>query len=100
MNNFLIVPLAAIAVFGLVWWYRRSRVDDALNDLMTQHPDASIRTRAHLINGGNHFAVALTLEPQQITYQNADIDGSIVISEIDEVEYGSDLVTGGIADGA
>jgi hypothetical protein len=59
-----------------------------------------IVSHAQLIDGRNHIPVALTLEPQQISYGNRDLDGSIDIGQIDEVEYGSDLVTGGIADGA
>jgi hypothetical protein len=60
----------------------------------------TIRSKAQLIDGSNHILVALTLERNQILYQNLDLNGSIGISQIDEVEYGSDLVTGGIAGGA
>jgi len=63
-------------------------------------PESAIVSHAQLIDGRNHIAVALTLESRQIVYGNADIEESIDIVQIDEVEYGSDLVTGGIADGA
>lgn len=61
---------------------------------------ARIISRAQLIDGLDHIAVALTLESRQIVYGNAHLEGAIDIVQIDEVEYGSDLVTGGIADGA
>jgi len=63
-------------------------------------PEATIVSYAQLIDGRDHIPVALTLETQQILYGNADFERSIDIVQIDEVEYGSDLVTGGIADGA
>ena len=53
-----------------------------------------------MIDGRNNIPVALTLERQQIIYGNGDLNGSIEIGQIDEVEYDSDLVTGGIAQGA
>ena len=62
--------------------------------------DAVLVSRALLIDGSNHIPVALTLGPQRIVYGNEGLECSIDIVQIDEVEYGSDLVTGGIADGA
>ena len=101
MNNFVMFALAAVSVGGLVWWYRRLRATDQMTEMMSHtDPDAMVASRAQLIDGANHIPVALTLDPTRITYRNADLDASIDIRQIDEVEYGSDLVTGGIADGA
>lgn len=101
MNNALILPIAAAALIGLVWWYRRSRENDRFAEVMAlRAKTATLCSRAHLIDGANHIPVALSLESQQISYQNSDLDATLDIAQIDEVEYGSDLVTGGIADGA
>lgn len=62
--------------------------------------ESAIVSHAQLIDGRNQVAVALALESRQIVYGNVDIEESIDIVQIDEVEYGSDLMTGGIADGA
>src|SRR5213080_1661214 len=101
MRNALLAPLAAIVLIGFLWWFRRLRREDRLAAVIS-HPraGATLCSAAHLIDGRNHIPVALTLEPRQISYENRDFDGSIDIGQIDEVEYGSDLVTGGIADGA
>lgn len=100
-NNSLILVFGAIAVITLTLWYRRLREDDRFAVIMSRgRATGMITSRAHLIDGANHIPVALTLGAQQITYQNSDLDASIDIQQIDEVEYGSDLVTGGIADGA
>jgi len=101
MNDMLLLPLAIIAVAGLAWWYHRSRVADSFSTVMSQRPaTATVYSRAQWIDGANHVVVALGLEPLQITYRNHDFDASIDINRIDEVEYASDLVTGGIAHGA
>ena len=101
MNNTWMLLLAAVVVVGLVWWYRRSRASDRIGAAMDRRrPTATICSRAHLISGGSHFPVALTLEKQHINYENDDLDGSLDLENVDEVEYSSDLMTGGIANGA
>ena len=87
--------LAAAAVVGLVWWYRRMRADDEFAGIMLRHrANARISSRAQLIDGANHIPVALTLEPQRIFYENLELQADLDIAGIDEVEYGSDLLTG------
>lgn len=96
------IALAALAVIGaitVVWMIHRRR-DEALFAIASARPDARLVSHAHLIDGRNHIPVALTLAPLQILYGNADLDATIELKQIDEVEYGSDLVTGGIAEGA
>ncbi|HEY2092271.1 MAG TPA: hypothetical protein VGJ81_10295 [Thermoanaerobaculia bacterium] len=94
-----LVALAIIAIAALAWTIHRRR-DDVRFAAAEHSPGARLVSHAHLIDGRNHIPVALTLGQQQILYGNADLDASIDIVQIDEVEYGSDLVTGGIADGA
>jgi hypothetical protein len=101
MNNAMLFALASVSVAGLVWWYNRLRVADHMVEAMSHSDkDAMISSHAQLIDGANHIQVALSLAPARISYRNADFDAFIDIRQIDEVEYGSDLVTGGIADGA
>ena len=96
---FLALGVAALAV--LVWWYRRARVNDTFDLILSRHrPTAKVSSRAELVDGRNHIPVALTLSQQQIHYENTDLDAMLDIDQIDEVEYGSDLLTGGIATGA
>jgi hypothetical protein len=94
-----LAALAILAVVALAWSIHRRR-DDARFAAAERRPDAMLVSHAQLIDGRNHIPVALTLGHQQIVYGNAGLEGSIDIVQIDEVEYGSDLVTGGIADGA
>jgi len=99
--DFLFLPLAVVAVAVLVWWYRRSRLNDGFDVILTRHrPTAKVSSRAELVDGRNHIPVALTLEQQHIYYENSDLDATLDIDQLDEVEYSSDLLTGGIATGA
>ena len=101
MNNLFVVIIAVVLLTAMVWWFRRSRASDRFAVLMKRHAATeTLTSRAQLIDGANHIVVALTLDPQRILYANDDLDAAIDIRQIDEVEYGSDLVTGGIADGA
>jgi len=101
MNTTLVFFAGAVALTALFWWYRRLREGDQLTAILLRDGSlATVSSRAQLIDGSNHIPVALKLDARHITYQNRDLDASIDIGQIDEVEYGSDLVTGGIADGA
>lgn len=99
--DYLILALGLPALAALIWWYRRSRLNDGFDLILTRHrPTAKVSSRAELVDGRNHIPVALTLEQQHIFYENRDLDATLDIDQIDEVEYGSDLLTGGIATGA
>lgn len=99
--DYLLIALSVPALAALFWWYRRSRLNDGFDLILTRHrPTAKVSSRAELVDGRNHIPVALTLEQQHIYYQNSDLDATLDIDQIDEVEYGSDLLTGGIATGA
>lgn len=100
MNAFLIV-LAIAVLSALAWFYRRQRDNDRFEAVMSRRKlTASICSRAQWIEGGNAIPVALALEPQRLSYENVDLDASIDLDQIDEVEYGSDLVRGGTANGS
>jgi hypothetical protein len=99
MNIAVVIPVALVTLIALTWWYRRSR-DNQRFALQAARPGATVCSRAELIDGGRHIPVALTLDPKQVVYQSNSFDASIDIGMIDEVEYGTDLVTGAIAHGA
>lgn len=99
--NVALLLIAAVALVGLVLWFRRLHENASFDGIMLRRrATAKISSRAELVDGRNHIPVALTLEQAQICYENVDMNASLDIAEIDEVEYGSDLLTGGIAKGA
>ncbi len=99
--NILLIITTALVLVALSFWYARLRASDRILAIMTRRgPISILASRAQLIDGPNHIPVVLSLGDSQIAYENADLDATIDMGQIDEVEYGSDLVTGGIADGA
>lgn len=101
MNYFAVSIGTLIVVAALLLWYSRLRAGDRINAIMTRLSTTSmVASRAQLVDGANHILVALSLDEHRVSYENGDFDASIDVGQIDEVEYGSDLVTGAIADGA
>jgi len=96
----ILLLAATAALVALVWWYRRERANDAFKGILSRHREAKICSKAEFVDGRNHIPVALTLEQSQIYYENADLDATLDIDHIEEVEYASDLLTGGISSGA
>ena len=100
MSSFPILALAAAALIALAWWYRRSRANDSFDGIIARRKKtAMISSRAELVDGRNHIPVALTLDQGSIYYENADLDASLEVDRLDEVEYASDLLTGTISGG-
>lgn len=100
LNQFLLL-LAVAALAALVLYLRRSFQEHKFDRMLLQGgANAKLCSRAELIDGRNHIPVALALGASQVSYENADLSGSLDLERIDEVEYGSDLITGGIARGA
>ena len=92
---------ASLTMAILFWWFKRLRADDRMAEIILRKGgNAMLASPARLIEGANHILVALSLDAGTVSYENDDLQASIDIKQIDEVEYGSDLVTGGIADGA
>ncbi|HEY5611314.1 MAG TPA: hypothetical protein VIL97_08920 [Thermoanaerobaculia bacterium] len=99
--NALLLLFAVAGVTTLVIYLRRSVSGHEFDALLAQRgATATICTRAELIDGRNHIPVALALRSSEVSYENPDLHGSLDIARIDEVEYASDLMTGGIATGA
>jgi hypothetical protein len=79
-------------LLGLGWWlWRRLR---ALSNGDRLH------SRASLIDGANHIPVSIALERSRVAFFNSEFADSLSLDTVETVEYVSDLVTGGIANGA
>ena len=61
---------------------------------------AGLVSPATLIGGARDTPGALSLKDGRVRYVSVDLDASFDLRDIDEVEYDSDLMTGGIAGGA
>lgn len=79
-------------LLALGWWlWRRLRATSNSHGL---------RSRASLIDGPNHIPVSIALGRSRIAFFNSEFEDSLSLDAVETIEYVSDLVTGGIADGA
>jgi hypothetical protein len=94
LTTITVVGLVVLA--GLVWLFLRTRQRDLIADIMAKRSTSSkLVTRAEYVEGMQHIPVALSLTDAAIYYQNPDVDASIDLADIEEIDYESDeLATG------
>jgi hypothetical protein len=93
LTTITVVGLVVLA--GLVWLFMRTRQQDLIADIIAKRKASSkLITRAEYIEGLTTFPVALSLTDTAIYYQNPDIDASIELKDIEEIEYDDELATG------
>ena len=79
-------------MLALGWWlWRRVRAISNADGL---------HSRARLIDGANHIPVSIALKRSRVAFFNAEFADSLNLDTVDTIEYVSDMVTGGIANGA
>lgn len=100
MNDVAFVAASAVTVTALLWWSTRLRAREQTTGATPMLTATALLSPAMLIEGADDIPVALSLHAGRVRYESADRDASIDVHDIDEVEYGSDLMTGAIAGGA
>ena len=90
------VTLAGLVVLAvLLWVYSRMRSKDRIDEILAKHRgSASVCSRANLVEGMEMIPVALALKNDAIYYENTDIQASIELALIEEVEYDDETATG------
>lgn len=86
----LVVVLAALIVFFI----RTRRQDQISAMLEKRRAQSKIATRAEYANGIERMPVALALSENAVFYENPDLEASLEIDRIDEIEYDDELATG------
>jgi hypothetical protein len=97
LSVFTVVGIVALA--ALVWLFLRTWTNDQLDEIVKKHrPTAKVTTKADFVEGMNHIPVALSLEGNDVLYENSDLQAKLEIARIDEVEYVNELSTGSAVD--
>lgn len=94
-----IAAVVAVVVFG---WslYRRFGTDRIAAFNERRRAGSKIVSRGEFVDGNRHLDVALALTQSTLFYENSDMEASIDLQWIREVEYATELATGlAIADG-
>lgn len=88
--------LVAVIVVGFLGWYlyRRFGADriQALND--KRRAASRIVSRGEFVDGNRHLDVALAVTQSTFFYENADMQASLDLDWIREIEYDTELSTG------
>ncbi|PYQ59300.1 MAG: hypothetical protein DMF58_12200 [Acidobacteria bacterium] len=93
-----IVGLVALA--ALVWLYFRMRSQDLIEEIMAKRrASARLVCRADFVEGLDRIPVALSLMTDMIRYENPDLDASLELRHIEEIEYDEETATGQAVDG-
>jgi hypothetical protein len=89
----ILLAAAAVAVLGWNLWKRMAADDmQRLND--ERRGSCRLVGRGELVEGKQHIPVALALSGSTLYYENADLNASLDLESIEEVEYSNELVTG------
>ena len=90
------VSVAALLLIAFLVWNlsRRMRADDIA--LINERRRATSRmvSRGEFVDGNRHLSVALALSQNEFFYENSDMQGSLDLRWIREIEYDTELATG------
>jgi hypothetical protein len=93
-----VVGLVVLAV--LIWVYFRLRSKDILEDMIARRStSARLVCRANFVEGLDRIPVALSLMKDTICYENPDLEATLELRQIEEVEYDDETATGQSVDG-
>src|SRR3954462_15318401 len=93
LETITVIGVVVLAI--LVWFYFRLRSKDHVENVLAKHrASARVCSRACLLEGMEQIPVALALTADAINYENRDLQASIDLSVIEEVEYDDETATG------
>jgi hypothetical protein len=95
------ISVVAVVVIALLCWtlYRHvgaSRIDALLDK---RRPTSRMVSSGELVDGSRHLKVALALTGTDLFYENADMEASLDLRWIREIEYDTRLATGHAVEG-
>jgi hypothetical protein len=96
MTQLEIMTVVGVVVLAiLIWVYFRLRRKDHVEQLLAKYKaSARVCSRACLLEGMEQIPVALAMTAESINYENRDLQASIDLSVIEEVEYDDETATG------
>ena len=97
----LIAIAAVVAVASLSWnLYRRFGRDHIQNFIDQRKAGSRFVSRAVFVDGNRQLDVALALDQNTLFYENRDMQASIDLQWLREIEYASALMTSAHTDGS
>jgi len=95
------LSIAGVGVLAFLCWnlYRRFGADRIAALSEKRRATSRIVSRGELVDGSQHTEVALALTHSTFFYENADMQASLDLQWVSEVEYDTHLSTGSAAAG-
>lgn len=91
-----LISIAAVGVVAFLCWnlYRRFGTDRIAALCEKRRVGSRMVSPAELVDGNRRMEVALSLTPSALFYENPDMEASLELQWISEVEYDTNLSTG------
>ena len=90
-----ITLIGLVVVAGLIFLYVRTRRQDQIAAMIEKRKQSStLVSKAEYATGVERMPVALALTSDAVYYENPDLQASLDLPQIDEVEYDDELTTG------
>jgi hypothetical protein len=91
-----VVTIAGLVVMAaLIWLYFRIRSKDLIEDMIaSRSASAKVACRADFVEGLERIPVALSLVNDIVCYENPDLEATLDLHHIEEVEYDDETATG------
>jgi len=87
--------IGLVVLVALIWFFVYLRGKDRVEEVLSKHRgSARVCSRACLLEGMEEIPVALVLTADTIDYENSDLQASIELPLIEEVEYDDETATG------
>jgi hypothetical protein len=93
LGTVTIIGLVVLA--ALIWVFIHLRGKDRVEEVLAKHRgSARACSRACLLEGMEQIPVALVLTADAIFYENSDLQASIELPLVEEIEYDDETATG------
>lgn len=92
-----LLTIAAVAVALFLGWtlYRKFATDKIAELIEKRRAGSRLVSRGEFVDGNRHLEVALAVTQDTFFYENSDMQASLDLQWVREVEYDSELATGG-----
>jgi len=91
----VVTVVGVVVLVVLIWLFVRLRGKDRVEEVLAKYRGtARVCSRACLLEGMEQIPVALVLTADVIYYENSDLQASIELPLIEEVEYDDETATG------
>src|SRR5438034_9594726 len=97
----VLISIAAVVAAIFLGWrlYRRVGADYIAQLNERRRATSRLVSRGEFVDGNRHLEVALAVTHSTLFYENRDMQASVDLQWVREIEYDNELATGSVVDG-